>query len=350
MTKLRAAVIGAGWFAAQNHIPVLAGRPEVVLDGVSRLGAAGLARVRDAFGFAFASEDCRAVLARGPGIVVVASPHALHCAHARDALLAGARVLCEKPMTLEPAAAWALVRLARERGRELLIANSYHDPPQVAALHERIPGGAIGRPEHAKRSCISVMRDVFTGDRGLKKWDTTFFRPGRSTRQDPAAGGGFASVQLSHSPALMPFPTGAAPERIGAMTVGEAGVDIADAAMLRLSGGAVASISGPVAMPQTVRALLRVFLCGSNGVALAEFDRGIDEIRTNDDPPQRIPLAPGGWDVVSTGPVHALADLALGRGRNLSPGSIGARPRRRSRRWSPRPGPGAVLPVMEETP
>ena len=50
--KLRAAVIGAGWYAAANHIPVLAGRNDVVLDGVCRLGTDELARVRDHFGFA----------------------------------------------------------------------------------------------------------------------------------------------------------------------------------------------------------------------------------------------------------------------------------------------------------
>ena len=112
---LKAAVIGAGWFAAQNHIPVLASRPEVVLDGVCRKGAAELARVRDHFGFAFGSEDYRELLARRPDIVVVSSPHALHYEHAKAALEAGAHVMCEKPMTLDPAEAWELVALARRR-------------------------------------------------------------------------------------------------------------------------------------------------------------------------------------------------------------------------------------------
>jgi len=323
--KLRAAVIGAGWFAAQNHIPVLAGRPEVVLDGVCRLGASDLARVKSHFGFAFASQDPAEVLARDPDIVVVASPHRFHYEHAAAALRAGAHVLCEKPMTLDPAEAWALVDLARACDRHLLIANSYNYLPQVDALRQRIAGGAIGTLEHAMCSFVSVTRDVFTGARGLSKWDDTFFRPERSTWQDPAAGGGFAYGQLSHSLALMFFLTGTIPESVGAMTVEQDGVDIADAAMLRLRGGAVASISGSVAMPETGRALMRIFLCGSGGVALAEFDRNIGEIRTNDAPPERLALGPTDWQVRSDGPVHALVDLALGRGTNLSPGDIGAR-------------------------
>ena len=106
---LRAAVLGAGWYAAQNHIPVLQARPEVVLDSVSRLGQDELERVKTHFGFAFASESAEDVLARRPDIVVVATPHQLHYRFAKAALEGGAHVLVEKPMTLDPAEAWELL-------------------------------------------------------------------------------------------------------------------------------------------------------------------------------------------------------------------------------------------------
>lgn len=324
-TPLKAAVIGAGWFAAQNHIPVLASRPEVVLDGVCRKGAADLARVKDHFGFAFADEDYRAVLARKPDIVVVSSPHAFHYEHARAALEAGAHVLCEKPMTLDPAEAWDLVACAQKAGRQILIANSYNYMPHVKSLRDRIADGLVGEIEHVTSSFISVTRDVFVGDRGLDKWSETFFRPDRSTWQDPAAGGGFAYGQLSHSLALMFFLTGKAPRRLAALMKKEEGVDIADAAMLELDGGAVVSIAGSVAMPQGLRALMRVFVAGRDGLLTAEFDLDRCEIRRNDGIAEALPLAPGDWAVDSAGPVHALVDLALGRGENLSDGVIGAR-------------------------
>ena len=115
--SINVAVIGAGWFAAQSHIPVLAGRADVVLDGVSRLGAQDLERVRRHFGFRFASEDYRELLERQPAAVVVASPHPLHYEHCLAALEAGAHVLCEKPMTLDPLQAWALEARARSRSQ-----------------------------------------------------------------------------------------------------------------------------------------------------------------------------------------------------------------------------------------
>lgn len=322
--KLRAAVIGAGWYAAQNHIPVLAKRADVVLDGVCRLGAGDLERVRSHFGFAFASEDPAEVLARKPDIVVVASPHHLHYRHTRAALEAGAHVLCEKPFTLDPAEAWELVRLARERGPHLLIANGYNYLPLVAELRRRIGDGLVGDIEHVMASFISVTRDVFLGDKGLESWKTTFFRPAKSTWQEPSQGGGFAYGQLSHSLALLFYLTGRWPRQAASFAFAREAVDLADAATLLLDNGAVASISGAAAMPQGSRALMRLFIAGSEGVLTAEFDRDVCEIRRNGVAVQRLPLAEGDWIYRCDGPVDALVDLAQGRGHNQSPGEIGA--------------------------
>jgi predicted dehydrogenase len=322
--KLRAAVIGAGWYAAQNHIPVLAARDDVVLDGVCRLGAEELERVRAHFGFAFASEDAAAVLARRPDIVVVATPHQHHYRWTREALLGGAHVLCEKPLTLDPAEAWDLVRIAREQGRELLVANGYQYLPQVADLRRRIADGLLGEVEHVMASFISATRDVFHGDKGLNAWKTTFFRPDRGTWQDPAQGGGFAYGQLSHSLALMMFLTGHRPVRASAATFTRDVVDLADSGALVLDNGAVASISGAAAMPQGNRGLMRIFVAGSEGILTADFDRDFCEIKRHDAPGERLALAEGDWIYRCDGPVNALVDLAQGRGANLSPGAIGA--------------------------
>jgi hypothetical protein len=56
----------------------------------------------------------------------------------------------------------------------------------------------------------------------------------------------------------------------------------------------------------------------------AEFDRDWCEIRRNDGTAERLDLQSGDWVYKCDGPVNALVDLALGKGRNLSPGRIGA--------------------------
>ncbi|WP_354064379.1 Gfo/Idh/MocA family oxidoreductase [Devosia sp. 2618] len=323
--RLRAAVIGAGWYAAQNHIPALATRSEIELDGICRLGSDELERARAHFGFAFASEDFTAVLARKPDLVVIASPHHLHFEQARMALEGGAHVLCEKPMTINPEHAWELVRIARTHDRHLVLANGYNYLDQVNALRQRIEHGAIGRIEHVMTTFISATRDVFAGDHGLDAWQTSFFRPDRSTWQDPLQGGGFAYGQLSHSLALLYFLTGLSPETVSAHSAMHEGVDLANAATIRLGNGAVASISGAAAMPQGARGLMRLFLTGTEGMMTVEFDRDFCEIRRHDGRNEVLDIAPGAWIYNCKGPVNALVDLALGRGENLSPAHIGAR-------------------------
>lgn len=324
LKKLRAAVVGAGWYAAQNHIPVLAARDDVSLDGVSRLGAVELARVRAHFGFAFASEDYREVLARAPDIVVVASPHHLHFEHAKAALECGAHVLCEKPLTLDPKDAWRLVEIATARDRHLLVANGYHYLRGVDELRRRLAAGEIGRIEHVACSFISVTRDVFSGERGLKSWETAFFRPASSTWQDATRGGGFAYGQMSHAIALLLHLTGLEAASVSAHSFPSTGVDLCNAASVAFAGGAVASLSGAAAMPQGNRALLRYFITGSDGMVIAEFDRDHCEFRLADKDAAPFELAPGDWIYRCDGPVDALVDLAQGKGRNASPGRIGA--------------------------
>ena len=320
---IRAAVIGAGWFAAQNHIPVLARRRDVVLDGVCRLGTEPLARVREHFDFAFAAEDFRAVLDRQPEIVVVASPHHLHHAHARAAMEAGAHVLVEKPMTLDPADAWDLVAVAARTGRHLVIANGYHYLPQMDRAREAV--ARIGRIEHVACLFASATRPVFAGTTGFRRWTTSFFRPDITTWQDPTQGGGFAYGQLSHSIALLLWLTGLRPARASGSTWKQGGIDLHDAAILGFAEGAIGSIAGAAAVPEGGRARLRLFLTGEDGVLEIAVDLDRCVLERHDGIVEALEIPPDGWRYSCEGPVDMLVDLAQGSGVNRSPGEIGAR-------------------------
>ena len=61
--QVRLGFIGAGWWATSNHMPILAARDDVELAGVCRLGAGELKQVQERFGFAYATEDYRDLLA-----------------------------------------------------------------------------------------------------------------------------------------------------------------------------------------------------------------------------------------------------------------------------------------------
>jgi len=323
-TPITAAVIGAGWYAAQSHIPTLAARSDVVLDGVCRLGAEALERVRAHFGFRFASQDYCELLARKPQVVVVASPHARHHEHCLAALEAGAHVLCEKPMTLDPAQAWALEAAAQAAGRHLLLANGYHYLPGVEQVRQAVLAGIVGRIEHVACSFVSGTRAVFEGGVGLARWQSSFFRPSRDTWQDPAHGGGFAYGQLSHSVALALWLTGLQARAVSAHNVTIDGNDVCNAASVACSGGAVMSLSGAAAMPEGRRALLRLLVTGNEGVLEMELDRDRAAVYRHDGAHRNFDVHPGAWGYHCEGPIHALVELAQGRGENRTPGSIGA--------------------------
>jgi len=325
MQRIRVSVIGAGWYAAENHIPVLRRLAGVELDGVCRLGADELRRVRDHFGFAFASEDYRDVLARRPDAVIVASPHALHHVHARDALEAGAHVLCEKPMTVAPADAWDLVHRAQRLGRHLLIANGYHYLPKFDEVARLVRGGAVGAIEQVSCQFCSATRPVFAGAVGFARWNNAFFRPARSTWQDPAAGGGFAYGQLSHSIALMLWLTGLRCTGVSARCFMHEGIDLHDAATVTFDNGAVCSVFGGASVPENGRARLRLSIAGSKGIADIDVDLDRCKFALHDGSLREIPLAPGEWNYHCAGPVERLIDLSRGTGENLSPGDVGAK-------------------------
>ena len=62
MNKLKIGVIGAGWWATENHIPHLLERSEVELTSVCKLEEDQLKFVKEKFGFKFASTNYKEML------------------------------------------------------------------------------------------------------------------------------------------------------------------------------------------------------------------------------------------------------------------------------------------------
>ena len=151
------------------------------------------------------------------------------------------------------------------------------------------------------------------------------FRPARDTWQDPANGGGFAYGQLSHSVALTLWLTGLDALSVSAHNFNVDGNDLCNAASVLCANGSVLSLSGAAALPEGQRALLRFFITGNEGVMEVELDRDRVSLSRHDGE-NRLPLSisPGQWNYHCEGPIHAVVDLAQGRGSNLTPGAIGA--------------------------
>jgi predicted dehydrogenase len=336
MSKCRIGFLGAGWWATANYLPLLAQRADVELAAVCRLGRAELEQVRERFGFPFATESA-AELVNYPGLdaVFVVSPHTLHYEHARLALERGLHVLCDKPMCTRAEHARELVRLARERGRHLLVPYGWHYKPFVQQAKRWLDGGAVGTVQYALCHMASPIRDLlqtgrFQAERVSGQSGGMLFDPDPKTWSDPVvAGGGYGHAQLSHSTGMLCWLTGLTPQAVFAlMSAPGAQVDLYDAISVRFEGGAIGTVSGAGTVPPSDQAQyqvdLRIF--GSEGLLQLDCERARLELRRHDGRVERVALAPDAGAYTCEGPPHNFVDLVLGKTtENWSPGEAALR-------------------------
>jgi predicted dehydrogenase len=323
---IRVGCIGAGWWAAENHLPVLRDSADVEISGVCGLDAPQLRKLQDYFGIPFATTDYRELIAL-PGLsaVVVSSPHHLHFEHARAALEAGLHVLCEKPMCLRSEEAHALRDCAERRRLHFLVpyAWNYTELADEAAKQVRI--GAIGTPVHVLCHMASALRDLFNGE-GAWFADGAIIKPNLHTWSDPAVGGGYAHGQLTHALGLLfrLMDSPAAGVYCGTYE-SRTGADLCLSIACRFANGATGSISGAGVLPpgSPFQVDLRVF--GTEGTLLLDIERPRVEVRRFDG--QNISIKttaePGAYPQAE--PVRVFLDLVRGyRAENRSDAALGA--------------------------
>ena len=325
--KARIGVIGAGWWAALNHLPVLKASADCEIVAVNRLGAAELAGVQRAFGVPQGFEDYRAMLEAVPmDGVVIASPHGLHFEHAVAALAKGCHVLVEKPMTTDAADARALVAKADAAGKQVIVPYGWNFKPWTDEAHALVAAGAIGRIEHVTVQMASALEDLFAG-RDMKETEGHMFRPPASTWADPAKAGGYGWGQLSHALGLLFRIADVEPAEVFALTgKSPANVDYYDAGVVRFTNGATAVLSGAATVPKHRGFQIDIRMFGSEGMLLLDIERERLEVRRRDGADIVIDMPPGSGGYSCEQPLRSLIDFCLGRPvENQSPGRVGMR-------------------------
>lgn len=335
MSRIRVGVIGAGSWAVASHLPALAAHAdEVEMVAVARKGPEMLEKIQRDFGFAHASEDYRDVIDAGVDVCVVASPSSFHHEHAKAALEAGAHVMCEKPVTIDPAQAWDLVDTAQRVGRELIIAFGWNYRPMVVEAKRVMDEIGIGTLEHMTVHMASVTRELLSNT-GAYPESSPETIPEQSTWTDPAvSGGGYGQAQLSHALGLALWLTGARASEAMAMMAPALGsqVELHDAIAMRYEGGAVGVVSGGSCHLGSGgnKHQLEVRAIGSDGQLHVDVERELVWLYRPDGREVRLevgaglPHDAGRYDC--SGPIGALIDAGAGRsGGNQSPGELGAR-------------------------
>jgi predicted dehydrogenase len=171
-------------------------------------------------------------------VVYVATPHSSHYSVAREALLAGKAVLCEKPLTVSLAAASELVAVARERGVFLMEAMWTRFNPLVRKLRQLVKDGSIGQV----RSVHADFGGLFPSDLTHRVWD-------------PAAGGG-SLLDVGIYPVSLAHMLLGAPTDIVTHGLVRNGVDASAALLLRYPDGVFAQLSSSLIGDYPVQATI----------------------------------------------------------------------------------------------
>lgn len=252
---VRVGVVGAGWWATAHHLPALAAHPGARLAGVVDRDPDRAAEAAAAFGTT-AYPDLGALLA-DVDAVVVATPHDTHHAVVMPCLARGRHVLVEKPLALSFDDAAAMARAADEAGVHLVVGYT-HQFEELAAFVRDAVRHRIGR---------LLQVTVEYSSRAARLYDGGSY--------GAEHGGGQARTQLTHALGMLCWVTGEEATAVAAFTAGRGlGVDVDDAAILRLSGGATATASSSGATPPGVPVRQHLRYLGSDGAVDHDLFRG----------------------------------------------------------------------------
>jgi predicted dehydrogenase len=312
--KARIAVIGAGWWAAQNHIPVLKAHPDVTLTGICSIDRHSLHKVQAAYDIPFATEDFHELLEHEPlDGVVVSSPHVLHYEHARAAMLKGYHLLVEKPFTTAADQARELVELERRAAVTVVIPFGYNFSDMAQAASSWVHSGALGELRHAVLHMATPTRDLLLG-RSVSTTRTHLLQPDPRTWADAARAGGFGWGQLCHALGLLFMLVDDEPAVVFAATErADSGVDLHDAAIVCLKSGAVCAVSGSSGLVPGAASQLDLRLFGTAGTLTIDFEHEqlVLHARGTPRPVARAWVGSAVYDCER--PVRTFIDVCLGR-------------------------------------
>jgi predicted dehydrogenase len=325
--KARIGVIGGGWWATTNHIPLLKSRRDVELVSVCGLNESVNQRIANDFGFKHTTKDYRELLKQGLDGVIVATPHRFHAEHALAALEAGCHVMVEKPMATHATDARRMVTLAKEKQRHLMVPFGWHYRPLTMRAKEAMERGLVGNIECVVCHMGSPARNLFSG----KSFDYSamaYVDADVNTYADPyISEGGLGQGQLSHGAGLLLWLSQLVPKSVFAkMSNVGSKVDMYDMIVLTFEGGAVGSLAGSVTVPGTARYQMDIRIYGSKGLLCYDIDRERCDVLMHEGEHHVLPANKDDGAYRCDGPPHQFIELIHGLTKdNWANGDIGLR-------------------------
>lgn len=177
MSAIRIGVIGCGHWGP-NHVRVFSQLRDSVVTTVADPDPKRLTAIAAQFPDVACLPDYRQLLEK-PDVdaVAICVPTRKHFEVARDALMAGKHVLCEKPLCADVAEAETLDALAKERGLILMTGHVFLFNPGILKLKDLITAGTPGRLYYfrALRTNLGPVRHDVNSVYDLASHDISIF-------------------------------------------------------------------------------------------------------------------------------------------------------------------------------
>jgi predicted dehydrogenase len=334
MRKVKVAVIGAGWWGTNAHIPAFKKHPQAELVAIQSRDIAKARKIAADFDVPNACTTVEEVLAiDGLEAVAISTTPNVHYEQTRAALLAGKHVVLEKPMTITAAQAQELVDLAESKHLHFVISCPWHYNACAIEARRLIETGALGQLKMVTIHFTNNVAGLYAGkplDQAFRidkekhpEW-LPYRMPGTSSYSDPSvSGGGHIYTQISHVAAMLGFITQSDPLEVYARfdNAGTA-VDVYDLINLKLANGTLVSISSHgLPMPRDTR--FEVSADGDRASIKVDLMRGQMDLHDYNGNETRYPEAPRDRRAPSLEPATNLVNLILGNGHNGSPATLG---------------------------
>lgn len=142
--KFRIAFIGCGGIA-QTHITALKSMPDVDIVAGVDINPARLKVMEEKHGVTSVYNDWKQMLKEvKPDAVSICTPNGVHAAPTIDSLNAGAHVIVEKPMAMNPAECERMIAASRKNKKKLTIGFQYRYHPNSQFLKRAADAGEFG--------------------------------------------------------------------------------------------------------------------------------------------------------------------------------------------------------------
>ena len=165
---IRVGVVGTGM--GRYHMEAFAKQPNVELVAICDLNEPEAWQFAKQYGVTKVFADYREMFSLPElDAVSIATPNCLHCPMTLDALGKGKHVLVEKPMTIHPRQARAMVAAAKKAGKRLMVEQAMRFSPDAQMLRAYYDRGEFGNVYYARSTWIR-----------RKGWPRLNFEPGGS--------------------------------------------------------------------------------------------------------------------------------------------------------------------------